>query len=76
MAVGVFDLSVVNGDEYWTRESDAETIAQHIIRPMHVWLPFNDKDKAFDVVLRRHGHKVTCTDTDFFTTPPQTEHNV
>lgn len=37
---------------------------------MTVWLPFNDRGKAFDIVLPKHGHKVICTDTDFFTTDP------
>ena len=65
----------IKGDEYYTLEKDAETIAQHIIRPMTVWLPFNDKGKAFDIVLPKHGHRVICTDTDFCTTdpPPGTE---
>ena len=66
----MMDVESIRGDEYYTLESDAETIAQHIIRPMTVWLPFNDKGKAFDIVLPRHGHKVICTDTDFFTTDP------
>ena len=66
----IMNLTTVNGDEYFTREQDAETIAQHIIRPMTVWLPFNDRGKAFDIVLRKHGHKVICTDGDFFTTEP------
>ena len=66
----IMDLTTINGDEYFTREQDAETIAQHIIRPMQVWLPFNDRGKAFDTVLRKHGHKVVCTDGDFFTTDP------
>ena len=70
MEVKVFDVESIKGDEYFTRERDAETIAQHIIRPMTVWCPFNDKGKAFDIVLPRHGHKVICTDTDFFTTDP------
>jgi len=67
---GITDLATINGDEYFTREQDAETIAQHIIRPMTVWLPFNDRGKAFDIVLRKHGHKVICTDGDFFETDP------
>ena len=60
----------VGGDEYFTLEKDAETIAQHIIRPLKVWLPFNDRGKAFDNILPKHGHKVICTDTDFFKTDP------
>jgi len=63
-------LESVRGDEYFTLEKDAETIAQHIIRPMKVWLPFNDRGGAFEKVLPAHGHKVVCTDTDFFTTNP------
>lgn len=66
----IFKLESVRGDEYFTLDKDAETIAQHIIRPMKVWLPFNDKGGAFDRILRQHGHKCVCTDTDFFTTDP------
>lgn len=68
----IMDVESIRGDEYFTLDKDAETIAQHIIRPMQVWLPFNDKGKAFDRILPQHGHKVICTDGDFFTTdPPQ-----
>ena len=66
----IMDVVSIGGDEYFTLDKDAETIAQHIIRPMTVWLPFNDKGKAFDRVLPQHGHKCICTDTDFFTTEP------
>ena len=66
----ITDLESIRGDEYFTLEKDAETIAQHIIRPMKVWLPFNDRGHAFDKVLPMHGHKVICTDGDFFTTDP------
>jgi len=70
MIAEVMNLTTVNGDEYFTREQDAETIAQHIYKKMKVWLPFNDRGRAFDIVLRRHGHKVICTDGDFFETDP------
>ncbi len=66
----IFDVRSIHGDEYFTLDADVETIAQHIVRPMTVWLPFNDKGRAFDRVLPRHGHKVICTDSDFFTTEP------
>lgn len=66
----ITDLESVRGDDYLTREEDAEIIAQHIIRPMTVWLPFNDRGNAFERVLSRHGHKVICTDGDFFQTDP------
>lgn len=66
----IMNLTTVNGDEYFTREQDAEIIAQHIIKPMTVWLPFNDRGRAFDKVLPKHGHKVICTDGDFFETEP------
>ena len=39
---GIMDVESIRGDEYFTLEKDAETIAQHIVRPMTVWLPFND----------------------------------
>ena len=66
----IMNLTTVNGDEYFTREQDVEIIAQHIIKPMTVWLPFNDRGRAFDKVLPKHGHKVICTDGDFFETEP------
>ena len=67
---GLMSLESIKGDDYFTQDKDAEIIAQHIIRPMIVWLPFNDRGNAFDRVLPQHGHKVICTDTDFFTTEP------
>jgi len=67
---GITDLESIRGDEYFTRDKDAETIAQHIKRPMTVWLPFNDKGGAFDRILTEHGHRCICTDTDFFETEP------
>lgn len=70
MAVEIMARESIRGDEYFTRDVDAETIAQHIIKPMTVWLPFNDRGGAFERVLPRHGHKVICTDTDFFQTDP------
>lgn len=70
MKGGIMDAVSIRGDEYYTREKDAETIAQHIIRPLTVWLPFNDRGKAFEKVLKEHGHKCICTDGDFFTTDP------
>lgn len=68
--MGLMDLESIRGDEYFTLEKDAEIIAQHIIKPMQVWCPFNDKGKNFEKVLSAHGHKVICTDGDFFTTDP------
>lgn len=41
--IKIMDVESIRGDEYFTRDADAETIAQHIIRPMRVWLPFNDR---------------------------------
>lgn len=70
MAIEIMAVESIRGDEYFTLDADAETIAQHIIKPMKVWLPFNDAGGAFDRVLPRHGHKVVCTTTDFFKTPP------
>lgn len=70
--VKIMDVESIRGDEYYTLDKDAETIAQHIIKPMTVWLPFNDRGGAFERILPQHGHKVICTDSDFFTTdPPQ-----
>lgn len=67
---GLASLESIHGDEFFTQDKDAETIAQHIIRPMQVWLPFNDRGGAFDRVLPAHGHKCICTDGDFFVTDP------
>ena len=50
----IMDVESIRGDEYYTLDKDVETIAQHIIRPMQVWLPFNDKGKAFERVLPTH----------------------
>ena len=66
----ITEVISLHGDEYYTLEKDAEIIAQHIIRPMKVWLPFNDRGKAFDKVLPKHGHECVCTDSDFFLTEP------
>lgn len=67
---GFMAIESLKGDEYFTLDETAEQIAQHIVKPMTVWCPFNDKGNAFDRVLPKHGHKVVCTDTDFFTTDP------
>lgn len=69
----IMDLESIRGDEYFTLDKDAETIAQHIVRPLRIWLPFNDRGNAFDRVLPGHGHKCICTDGDFFTTDPPAE---
>ena len=66
----IMDVESIRGDEYFTQDKDAEIIAQHIIKPMKVWLPFNDRGGAFERVLPQHGHKVVCTDGDFFKTAP------
>lgn len=73
MAIKIMDVESIRGDDYFTLDKDAETIAQHIIRPMTVWLPFNDRGSAFERILPGHGHKCICTDTDFFTTDPPAE---
>lgn len=75
MSGKITDTESIRGDEYFTLEKDAEIIAQHIIKPMQVWLPFNDIGGAFETVLPKHGHKVICTEGDFFQTdpPPGTE---
>lgn len=43
----ITELVSIRGDEYYTLEKDAEVIAQHIIRPMTVWCPFNSKDSVW-----------------------------
>ena len=36
-------IESLKGDEYFTLDETAEQIAEHIIKPMTVWCPFNDK---------------------------------
>ena len=43
MPIDIMAVESIRGDEYFTLDADAETIAQHIVRPMTVWLPFNDQ---------------------------------
>jgi hypothetical protein len=61
----------IHGDEYYTRLSDAEVIADHLIKvPLKVWCPFNDVNSVWVKALRDRGFDVVATDTDFFTTDP------
>ena len=61
----------IHGDEYYTRQEDAEIIADHLIRlPLKVWLPFNDSDSVWGNVLAERGFDVVATVGDFFTTDP------
>lgn len=60
----------LHGDEYYTQEADVEKILPYIKPGLTIWLPFNDKGKAFEKVLDRAGYNTICTDTDFFTTDP------
>jgi hypothetical protein len=67
----ITDTVSIHGDEYYTLEKDAMTIAENLIRlPLKVWCPFNDKDSVWVDVLTRYGFEVVVTDTDFFNTDP------
>lgn len=70
MAHKMMDVESIRGDEYYTLEKDVEIIAQHLIRPMKVWCPFDSEFSKFPPVLERHGHKVIATSYDFFKTDP------
>ena len=61
----------IHGDEYYTRQVDAEIIADHLIQiPLKVWLPFNDTNSVWVSALKERGFDVVATDGDFFTTDP------
>ena len=61
----------IHGDEYYTREEDADIIADNLLPiPMRVWCPFNDTNSAWVSALEKRGHEVIVTDTDFFETEP------
>lgn len=68
-----WQVGSLHGDEYYTRQEDAENIADNVIEmPLKVWCPFNDKDSVWVDVLKRRGFEVVTTDGDFFETdPPQ-----
>ena len=68
---GFWDVGSIHGDEYYTRQEDAEIIADNLVQiPLRVWLPFNDADSAWRYVLAERGFDVVVTDGDFFTTDP------
>ena len=61
----------VHGDEYYTKQEDAEIIADHLVRlPLKVWCPFNDDNSVWPKVLQERGFEVVTTQGDFFTTEP------
>ena len=61
----------IHGDEYYTRQEDAEIIADNLIQiPLRVWLPFNDTNSVWVDVLTERRFDVVATDGDFFTTDP------
>jgi hypothetical protein len=71
MNVKFWERGSVHGDEYYTKKSDAEVIADHLIKmPLKVWCPFNDVDSVWPEVLAKRGFYVVATDTDFFMTDP------
>ena len=66
-----WDVGSIHGDEYYTRQQDAEIIADHLINlPLKVWMPFNDTDSVWGKVLTERGFEVVATEGDFFTTEP------
>jgi hypothetical protein len=69
--VNFWEVGSIHGDEYYTRQEDAENIADNVIEiPLKVWCPFNDKDSVWVDVLKRRGFEVVTTDGDFFETAP------
>lgn len=61
----------IHGDEYYTRQQDAEIIADNLVQlPLRVWLPFNDANSVWPDVLTERGFDVITTDSDFFLTDP------
>ena len=65
----IMDTISIHGDEYYNLRSDAEVIADNLIRlPLKVWCPFNDSKSVWVDVLRNRGFDVVTTDTDFFET--------
>lgn len=71
MNVAFWDTKSLHGDEYYTKEEDAQIIADHILQiPLKVWCPFNDTDSVWPKVLTEHGFEVVTTSGDFFVTDP------
>ena len=69
--VDFWQVGSIHGDEYYTRQEDAEIIASNIIQlPLKVWLPFNDTNSVWVDVLRERGFETVATEGDFFTTAP------
>lgn len=61
----------IHGDEYYTRQEDAEIIVSNLTHlPLKVWLPFNDVDSVWISILKEHGFDTVATESDFFTTEP------
>ena len=73
MNVQFWEVGSIHGDEYYTRQEDAEIIADNLLSvPLKVWCPFNDTSSVWVNVLKERGFDVVTTDTDFFVTdPPQ-----
>ena len=66
-----WEVGSINGDEYYTRQEDAEIIAANLLQvPLVVWCPFNDTNSVWVDVLKKRGFDVVTTDTDFFLTDP------
>ena len=61
----------VRGDEYYTRQEDAEIIADNLLQvPLKVWCPFNDTNSVWREALEDRGFEVVTTEGDFFAIEP------
>lgn len=61
----------VHGDEYYTRQEDAEIIADNLLQvPLKVWCPFNDTNSVWREALEDRGFEVVATEGDFFAIEP------
>lgn len=69
--VDFWQVGSIHGDEYYTRQEDADIIVGNIIDlPLKVWLPFNDRNSVWVGTLKKRGFDVVVTDGDFFATEP------
>ena len=66
-----WQVGSIHGDEYYTRQEDAEIIADNLLQvPLKVWCPFNDTNSVWREVLENRGFQVVATEGDFFYTEP------
>lgn len=66
------EMKSMHGDEYYTLYEHAIVITKSLRLPegSKLWLPFNDKGRAFEKACMDSGYVAVCTDSDFFCTEP------